>query len=149
MGSPFHQLCPRYSGTLTPTATTAIRLWETFTFNPIALRKAKIAYNFGLSECSRVKTGLTVVLILCFSGVPVFLRLHFISGLSSVDHTRKCCDAVLRILFGSSPSLIRQFGKTKLFLYQEQVHDNNLFYHVTAVLARLHESTGSYFYTPV
>ena len=24
-------------------------------FNPIALRKAKIAYNFGLSECNRVK----------------------------------------------------------------------------------------------
>ena len=24
-------------------------------FNPIALRKAKIVYNFGLSECSRVK----------------------------------------------------------------------------------------------
>ena len=23
--------------------------------NPIALRKAKIVYNFGLSECSRVK----------------------------------------------------------------------------------------------
>ena len=23
--------------------------------NPIALRKAKIAYNFGLSECDRVK----------------------------------------------------------------------------------------------
>ena len=33
MGSAFHQLCPRYSGTLTPTAPTAIRLWETFTFN--------------------------------------------------------------------------------------------------------------------
>ena len=32
MGSVFHQLCPRYSGTLTPTAPTAIRLWETFTF---------------------------------------------------------------------------------------------------------------------
>ena len=32
MGSAFHQLCPRYSGTLTPTAPTAIRLWETFTF---------------------------------------------------------------------------------------------------------------------
>ena len=26
-----------------------------FPFNPIALRKTKIAYNFGLSECSRVK----------------------------------------------------------------------------------------------
>ena len=34
MGSAFHQLCPRYSGTLTPTAPTAIRLWDTFTFLP-------------------------------------------------------------------------------------------------------------------
>ena len=24
-------------------------------FNPIVLRKAKIVYNFGLSECNRVK----------------------------------------------------------------------------------------------
>ena len=32
MGFAFHQLCPRYSGTLTPTAPTAIRLWDTFTF---------------------------------------------------------------------------------------------------------------------
>ena len=32
MGSAFHQLCPRYNGTLTPTAPTATRLWETFTF---------------------------------------------------------------------------------------------------------------------
>ena len=32
MGSAFHQLCPRYSGTLTPTARTANRLSETFTF---------------------------------------------------------------------------------------------------------------------
>ena len=24
--------------------------------NPVALRKAKIVYNFGLSECSRVKS---------------------------------------------------------------------------------------------
>ena len=31
MGSTFHQLCPKYSGTLTPTAPTAIRLWDTFT----------------------------------------------------------------------------------------------------------------------
>ena len=27
----FHQLCPRYSGTLTAAASTAIRLWESFT----------------------------------------------------------------------------------------------------------------------
>ena len=32
MGYAFYQLCPRYSGTLTPTAPMAIRLWETFTF---------------------------------------------------------------------------------------------------------------------
>ena len=32
MGSAFHQLCPKYSGTLTPTAPTVIRLWEAFTF---------------------------------------------------------------------------------------------------------------------
>ena len=25
-------------------------------FNPIALRKAKIVCNFGLSECNRIKT---------------------------------------------------------------------------------------------
>ena len=28
--------------------------------NPIALRKAKIAYNFGLSECNRVKAELQI-----------------------------------------------------------------------------------------
>ena len=30
------------------------------TINPFALRKAKIVYNFGLSKCNRVNTGLTV-----------------------------------------------------------------------------------------
>ena len=32
MGSGFHRLCSRYGGTLTPTAPTVTRLWETFTF---------------------------------------------------------------------------------------------------------------------
>ena len=32
MGSAFYQMYTRYSGTLTPRAPTAIRLWETFTF---------------------------------------------------------------------------------------------------------------------
>ena len=36
MGSAFHQLYPRYNGTLTPTAPTAIRLRETFTFSVYA-----------------------------------------------------------------------------------------------------------------
>ena len=31
--SGFHPLCPRYSGTPTPTAPMAVRPWQTFTFN--------------------------------------------------------------------------------------------------------------------
>ena len=52
------------------------------TLNPIALRKAKIAFNFGLSECSRVKgknlliwrqfLSLRVVCILEGLGVRVY-----------------------------------------------------------------------------
>ena len=34
----FHQLCPRYNGSLIPTASTAIRLWETFTFTERVIR---------------------------------------------------------------------------------------------------------------
>ena len=33
----------------------AISKASSILINPIALRKAKIAYNFGLSECNRVK----------------------------------------------------------------------------------------------
>ena len=36
-------------------ATTKIPLSNSI--NPIALRKVKIAYNFGLSECNRVKVN--------------------------------------------------------------------------------------------
>ena len=34
-------------------------------FNPTALRKAKIAYNFGLSECNRVKEQYVKVYTVC------------------------------------------------------------------------------------
>ena len=34
MGLVFHLFYPRYSGPLTPTAPTATKLWETFTFLP-------------------------------------------------------------------------------------------------------------------
>ena len=44
MGSAFHQLCPRYSGTLTPTAPTAIRLWDTFTLPFYFLQISKYSY---------------------------------------------------------------------------------------------------------
>ena len=36
-----------------------LRLTYLLGFNPIALRKAKVAYNFGLFECNRVKSDVS------------------------------------------------------------------------------------------
>ena len=60
MGSAFHQQCPRYSGTLTPTAPTANRLWETLHLLPaptqiyvnVARRSLLTARLILLSLCS-------------------------------------------------------------------------------------------------
>ena len=41
---------------------------QILSFNSIALRKAKIAYNFGLSECNRVKRVGPILEVLCCSG---------------------------------------------------------------------------------
>ena len=49
MGFFLYILCLRCSEPLTQTA-----------INPIALRKAKIVYNFGLSECKRVKNPIAL-----------------------------------------------------------------------------------------
>ena len=37
-------------------------LFYPYAFNPTALRKAKIVYNFGPFQCHRVKYGLTKIL---------------------------------------------------------------------------------------
>ena len=43
--------------------------------NPIALRKAKIVYNFGLSECSGVKVyWYTFMLLSILEGKDLLLR---------------------------------------------------------------------------
>ena len=57
MGSVFHQLCPRYSGTLTLTALTAIRLWETFflSFKRIILKQLLTEANVYLQHCQGTK----------------------------------------------------------------------------------------------
>ena len=34
-------------------------------FNPIALRKTKVVYNFGLSECNRIKLPETKISQIC------------------------------------------------------------------------------------
>ena len=51
MGSAFHQLCPRYSGTLTSTAPTAYRLWEGVTDKQtILLTSLYCTFSLPLSE---------------------------------------------------------------------------------------------------
>ena len=50
MGSAFHQLCPRYSGTLTPTAPMAIRLWETFTYLEVGENLIFLDVNISLDK---------------------------------------------------------------------------------------------------
>ena len=60
MGSAFHQLCPRYSGTLTPTAPTAVRLWNTFTFFYRADTISILKITKGNNSAKKVG-GVTVV----------------------------------------------------------------------------------------
>ena len=47
-------------------------------FNPVALRKAKIVYNFGLSECSRVDTSSTDAVILALTGTKCEQKVYII-----------------------------------------------------------------------
>ena len=44
--------------------------------NPVALRKAKIVYNFGLSECNRVKLS---VLVFFINYVPKHNNVNYLS----------------------------------------------------------------------
>ena len=70
MGSAFHQLCPRYSGT--PTAPTAIRLWETFTFTFLTLREVISKSCFTL-YIKNIKITLTLREVI---SKVVFYTLH-------------------------------------------------------------------------
>ena len=58
-------------------------------FNPITLRKTKIAYNFGLSECNRVKECCLIVQVLscnhCFNRI-LDLRNSWLSVLIVIDY---------------------------------------------------------------
>ena len=42
-------------------------------FNPIALRKAKIVYNFGLSECHRIKDAASALFLVLESCVSYWM----------------------------------------------------------------------------
>ena len=60
MGSAFHQLCPRYSGTLNPTAPTAIRLWETFTFKKLKGKNPSLAALVTEEQIVSFKSSLMI-----------------------------------------------------------------------------------------
>ena len=65
MGSTFQQLCPQYSGPLTLTAPTAIRLWETFTYTIFKTVVRGILDDVNLS----MKVAKTIKVILLFISV--------------------------------------------------------------------------------
>ena len=96
MGSAFHQLCPRYSGTLTPTA--PIRQWETFTFY-------------------RVRTEIGKQNSMTFY---IFSRIHFFVDSNSPNTAytqdffpiRDC-----RHISASSPMFLPDFSSAKLSLH--------------------------------
>ena len=58
MGFAFHQLCPRYSGTLTPTASTAVMLWETVTLS--ILTRTNLQHNHYHQQYGSLYSCLTL-----------------------------------------------------------------------------------------
>ena len=70
-----------YRYTLTIFTQLHVTNFPAFRFNPVALRKAKIVYNFGLSECNKVKITVLGVsyLSVCSSAYPDQTALrHFV-----------------------------------------------------------------------
>ena len=66
MGSAFHQLCPRYSGTLAPSAPTANRLWKTFTFTFYNLTQTSFFLEDRFRRFCKKKKNL--------SDIPIFVQ---------------------------------------------------------------------------
>ena len=62
-------------------------------FNPIALRKAKIVYNFGLSECNRVKIeiGLKLKAISFMEAAKKLKKFLFLIGQKIWKCTYRSC----------------------------------------------------------
>ena len=81
MGLVFHLLYPRYSGPLTPTAPTASKLWETFTFLP-----HRSVFNSLPHTCQTrmVVHGQLVVPAVCLSDLSVRHRQRYKA--KSLDH---------------------------------------------------------------
>ena len=103
MGSAFHQLCPRYSGTLTPTAPTAIKLWDTFTFiywlvgvhpddqDKTAFVTADGLYNFKVMPYGLCNSGATFerLMELVLAGLHWMTCLLYVDGIICFSKTVK------------------------------------------------------------
>ena len=70
-----------FFGSKEETETKLERDMKQMSINPIALRKAKIVYNFGLSECKRVKSSY-----------------YCTYECNSVSHWIKICDYIISYL---------------------------------------------------
>ena len=84
MGFAFHRLCPRYSGTLTPSAPTAIRLWETFIFTfyctyirPLLEHASEVCDGCTQTDVYRLEQEQLIAARIVI-GLPVFASLNSI-----------------------------------------------------------------------
>ena len=76
-------------------------------FNPIALRRAKIVCNFGPSECNRVDfQWLKTVLIYCWVDREIFSVMHSVSGPLGFDSGSATTGIRLVDLNISSPAIL-------------------------------------------
>ena len=69
MGSAFHQLCPRYTGTLTPTAPTAMGNLNFFKFVVLYVRNI---YRFNLNTVNSIYS----IYYIDFPQVRILFHLH-------------------------------------------------------------------------
>ena len=86
MGSAFHQLCPRYSGTLT-TAPTAIRLWDTFTFLHRKRGGAGMGWQGHLPESGTSLSGIDIF-VFSESVACLITVLHFVFFIIHENHAK-------------------------------------------------------------
>ena len=90
-------------------------------FNPIALRKAKIAYNFGLSGCNRVKQS-GMYRINCFH-LNAHKKFLMHTEKSQIRCTSEQADVQLIGVFNSQNRLFTQIHAPNIsFGTEEAVH---------------------------
>ena len=89
MGPAFHLLCPRNSGILTPTAPTAIRLCEIFTFHLFGQRVYD-SYRISVNICNETLFLYDYTVKILKIGTPEIITL-IVLQLEQLDFTVQYC----------------------------------------------------------